>query len=327
VSRPNHLLTNRLTEWEGVLNLLKPPGLTSHDVVACLRRWLRMRQVGHTGTLDPGACGVLVVCLGRATRLAEWLAAEDKSYRAEMTLGVRTSSQDATGTALRTEDASSLTEADLLRVLPHFTGPIEQIPPMVSAKKHQGQRLHELERAGQQVERPPQTVTIHALQLLDFTPGPQPRARLDVTCSKGTYVRTLCADLGEALGCGAMLSFLLRTRVGAYSLKEALTLEEVQAALEEGTLGDHLIPFDQALPHFPAVIVSPAEQGRVAQGQRLPSEMVAAPAGLRPGTLVCLRDTTGALLAVAVQEQQGGKVWYQPRKVFIARQSMDGPRG
>lgn len=303
--------------WQGVLNLLKPPGMTSHEVVACLRKWLRMSRIGHAGTLDPAACGVLVVCLGRATRLVEWLTGSDKGYRAAMTLGVRTDSQDITGRVLHLEDARTLRQEDLLRVLPRFIGPIQQVPPMASAKKYQGRRLYEWRREGRWVEREPQTVTIHDLQLVDFIPGPQPQAWLDVTCSKGTYIRTLCADIGEALDCGATLSFLLRTRVGPYELRDSHTLEEIESALTEGTLGTRIIPLDQALPHLPSVTVGPQQRKQVAQGQRISSSAATAGADLKPGSPVCLRDPGGALLAVGIVELHRGGIWYQPRKVLV----------
>jgi len=291
--------------------------MTSHEVVVWLRRWLRMSQVGHAGTLDPAACGVLVVCLGRATRLVEWLTGSDKGYRAAMTLGVRTHSQDMTGRVLHQEEAGGLTREDLLRVLPRFLGPIQQLPPMASAKKYQGRRLYEWEREGRWVERQPQTVTIRDLQLLDFIPGPQPQAWLDVTCSKGTYIRTLCADIGEALGCGATLAFLLRTRVGPYELADSHTLEEIESALAEGTLRARIIPLDQALPHLPSVTVGSEQRKRLAQGQRIPSPAGTSDADLQPGSPVCLRDPSGTLLAVGIAEPHRGGIWYRPRKVLV----------
>lgn len=281
-----------------------------------------MQQIGHAGTLDPAACGVLVVCLGRATRLVEWLTGTDKSYRAEMTLGVRTHSQDATGRVLQQEDASTLTREDLLQVLPRFIGSIEQVPPLVSAKKYQGRRWYEWEREGRSVERTPQTVTIQDLFLLDFIPGPQPRAWLDVTCSKGTYIRTLCADIGEALGCGATLSFLLRTRVGPYEIGTSHTLEEIESALAERTLRTRIIPLDQALSHLPSVTVEAEQRKRVAQGQRIPSLAVTADAALKPGSPVCLRDHGGTLLAIGIAEPYHGQIWYQPRKVFVTSEQV-----
>lgn len=302
---------------EGVLNVLKPPGLTSHDVVSYLRRTLGLRRVGHTGTLDPDAAGVLVVCLGRATRLAEYLLDTDKSYRAEMTLGIRTSTQDAGGEVLTVGEAAHLTAADVEALWPRFLGEMEQVPPMVSAKKQRGQRLYRLARAGQEVERTPQRVTIYDLRLVDFQPGRNPRVLFDVTCSKGTYVRTLCADLGEALGCGATLSFLLRTRVGTFRLAEAWTLEEVAASWAAGDLATRLIPFEAALPHLPAVIVDAAGRAKLACGQALrPEEVVRVEKGPLESPF-CFRDEQGALLAIGQIEGRGAGGPLRPQKVFV----------
>jgi len=302
---------------EGVLNVLKPPGLTSHDVVNYLRRTLRIRRVGHTGTLDPDAAGVLVVCLGRATRLAEYLVDTDKSYRAEMILGIRTTTQDVGGERLTSGEAAHLTAADVESLWPRFLGEIEQVPPMVSAKKQGGRRLYQMARAGQEVERTPQRVTISELRLLDFQAGRNPRVLFDVTCSKGTYVRTLCADLGEALGCGATLSFLLRTRVGTFRLAEAWTLEEVAASWAAGDLAARLIPLEAAVPHLPSVIVSAAARAKLAHGQALRPEEVTWVEKGSPESPFGFRDEQGSLLAIGHLEGRGAAGRWRPQKVLV----------
>lgn len=251
---------------DGVLNVLKPPGMTSHDVVAYLRRLLRERRVGHTGTLDPGAAGVLPVCLGRATRLAEYLAEAGKAYRAEVTFGIATDTLDAYGTETERRPVPELRAGDLLAVLPRFQGEIWQTPPMYSAVKVGGRRLYELARAGQEVERVPRQVTIHRLSLVAFRPGEFPVARLDVVCSKGTYIRTLAADLGAALGVPAHLSHLVRTGSGPFTLETAVTLEELAA---HGA-GPYLVPPARALAHLPRLILRDPRAARAVAHGRAP---------------------------------------------------------
>ncbi len=273
---------------DGVLNLLKPPGMTSHDVVSFVRRTLRVKKVGHTGTLDPGVAGVLPICVGRATRLAEYVTGADKAYRAEITFGVTTDTQDGFGSVTGEQDASHLRKGDIAYALTRFQGEIEQVPPMVSAVKVGGKRLYELAREGRQVERKPRKVTIHRLQLLDFRPGPHPKAFVDVVCSKGTYIRTLAADLGEALQVGAHMSYLVRTRSGPFRLEDAYTLEELAAGEAR------LLPPAEALGDMPRITV----KGRAAERLRHGVAPGIAPAEPE-GSTVALLDESGDLLALA----------------------------
>lgn len=290
-----------LAEVDGVLNLLKPPGMTSHDVVAFVRRTLGVKKAGHTGTLDPGAAGVLPVCIGRATRLAEYIAGTDKAYRAEITFGVTTDTQDAFGTVLAEADASHLTRGDVAYALTRFHGPIEQVPPMVSAVRVGGKRLYELAREGVAVAREPRRVFIHRLQLLDFRPGPRPVAYIDVVCSKGTYVRTLAHDLGQYLRVGAHLSHLVRTRSGPFLLSEAATLEELAAGKAR------VLPPAAALGDMPRVTLSGRDAARVLHGVA-PPVRVPHP----DGTTVALLAADGELLALAEVVRGGLRL----RKVF-----------
>src|SRR5437867_3727843 len=246
----------------GVLNVDKPAGPTSHDVVARVRRLTGTRRVGHAGTLDPAATGVLVVLVGVATRLAEYLTELPKRYEAVIRFGLRTDTQDTTGTVLSEADASALTEADVEAALAPFRGEILQTPPMVSAVKVEGKRLYELARRGETVERAARPVTIHELRLEEFHPGREAWGRLVVGCSSGTYVRTLCADLGEALGCGAAMAALRRTAIGPFDLSGAVSLEELEQAVANGRLKDHLLPPAAAVAHLPAVMVNAADQAR-----------------------------------------------------------------
>ena len=214
----------QLTPFDGVLLVDKPPKLTSHDVVDRLRRHFGFRKVGHCGTLDPAATGLLVIVLERATKLQANLMIEDKTYEGVMQLGIATDSQDADGAVIAEKPVPLLTEADLEAVLAKFRGDLQQIPPMVSAIKHQGTPLYKLARKGQTVEREPRLVHIYDLRMLKLE---LPHVHLRVACSKGTYVRTLCHDIGEMLGCGAHLAGLRRTRSGRFDVKDAKPLDEL----------------------------------------------------------------------------------------------------
>lgn len=284
---------------DGILNVIKPVGMTSHDVVDAVRRLAGTRRVGHTGTLDPGAAGVLVVAVGRATRLAEFIAETDKEYRVEITFGRATDTGDAYGATLADDGAQDLTEQRVRETLPAFTGEIDQVPPMASAVHHEGRRLYELHRAGASVEVPPRKVTVHRLELLEFVSGgTPPRARLHVVCSKGTYIRGLCHDLGRSLGVGAYASFMVRTRVGRYALAEAHTLEEVAAAGAAALAGSS----DEALGDFPAVDLTPPQRQAVMHGQGVPLFKVPGWQQLIQARVVRLRDAQG-LVALARVEQ------------------------
>lgn len=282
----------------GVLNVLKPVGMTSHDVVDAIRRIAGTRRVGHTGTLDPGATGVLVVAVGRATRIAEFIAEADKEYRVEITFGRATDSGDAYGQTVKEANAAGLTRRRLESVLPQFTGTIVQVPPMASAVHVAGRRLYEHAARGTTVDVPPRQVQVFGLDLLEFIDGAPPRARLHVRCSKGTYIRRLCDDIGEALGCGAHASFMVRTRVGRYDVESALMLEELAA----GGLADALQSPDAALADLPAVELTPAQRQAILHGQPLPLFKVAHWQQLLQATAVRLRDAQGLLAIARVEE-------------------------
>lgn len=209
---------------DGVLVIDKPAGMTSHDVVDDIRRRFNAKKVGHAGTLDPDATGLLVVGIGRATRFLSYSQGAPKRYTAVARFGSSTTTQDASGEVTERRPAR-LTESDVTSVLPEFTGRIEQVPPMVSAVKIAGERLYAKARRGEEVERSPRTVTIHRLEVMHFTPGVEPEATLDVTCSAGTFVRTLVHDLGGRLECGAHVRTLRRTEAGGFSTEDATALE------------------------------------------------------------------------------------------------------
>lgn len=293
---------------EGILNVLKPPGMTSHDVVAHLRRVTGERKAGHTGTLDPGAAGVLVVLLGRATRIAEYLAEDDKVYRVEMRLGVATDTGDAYGQVVARSPVNVTREA-LERAAGAFVGTIRQVPPMASAVRVGGERLYRRFRRGETGIAPVREVTVHAIRVVDHADD---RALLEVTCSRGTYVRALVADIGHSLGCGAHVSFLVRTRIGRYRLADSRTLEELHAARDEGTLAAMAQPIDAALDIYPAVDLDPPAQAALMHGRPVPVWRLEADRPVAPGSIVRVRDRTGRLLAVGRVE--GGLL--RPRKVL-----------
>ncbi|MCL1917363.1 MAG: tRNA pseudouridine(55) synthase TruB [Peptococcaceae bacterium] len=220
----------------GVINVNKGAGMTSADVVYRLRKLLRMKKIGHMGTLDPEAQGVLPVGVGQATRLTEYYSVQGKTYRATLTLGVVTDTQDGAGRVLETRRAN-VSREELEGVLPRFTGDLMQVPPMYSAVHHKGRRLYELARSGVTVEREARPVQVEVLRLLEWQGGEQPRASLEVACSKGTYIRTLCHDIGAHLGCGGHMSELWRIRVGCWRLEEAWTLEEIARCVDAGEYG------------------------------------------------------------------------------------------
>lgn len=288
----------------GVLNIDKPAGMTSHDVVARVRRVARLKRVGHAGTLDPDATGVLLVCLGTATRLSDYLAGEGKEYRATLALGATTTTEDASGEVLTRTDAGHICQDDLAAVLPRFVGDISQIPPMVSAVHHEGRRLYELARAGITVERAARTIRIDTLTLVNFTPGELAAATLDVSCGKGTYIRTLCADLGAALGVGGHMAALRRTRVGAFRAEAATPLD----ALTEEGLPELLVAPADALTGMPAHrLATDTERDDILHGRVLR-------VSLPTGTVVKVMDAGGELVALARADGEH----LRPFKVFAS---------
>jgi len=284
-------------EVHGVLNINKPAGMTSHDVVDAVRKILGMRRVGHTGTLDPQATGVLPLCVGRATRIAQYLTQADKEYAMTLRLGITTDTLDAAGRETTRVEELAVRREDFLAVLPRFVGEIQQVPPIYSAKKYRGERLYRLARRGEHVERQPVTVRIYALELLEFRP---PFVRLRATCSKGTYARSLCDDIGRALGCGGHLYELTRTRSGRFTLEGILTLTELEERVRDGRLSEVLIPIAEALDHLPAVRVAPEAGRLILHGGALTAALVVQyPADLARGTLVRILGFRRQLLSLA----------------------------
>lgn len=238
--------------WNGILNIYKEKGYTSHDVVAKLRGIVKQKKIGHTGTLDPDAEGVLPVCLGKATRLCDMLTERDKTYEAVLLLGRATDTQDTSGKILEERDTSGLTEEKVRLCIEGYVGEYEQLPPMYSAVKVNGKKLYELARQGIEVERKKRKVTIHGIYIQETS---LPRVRMQVHCSKGTYIRTLCHDIGESLGCGGCMASLIRTRSGRFCIKDSLRLAQVEEACKNSRLPQILLPVDEVFDHLEEVCV------------------------------------------------------------------------
>ena len=238
----------------GVINIYKERGFTSHDVVAKLRGILKQKKIGHTGTLDPDAEGVLPVCLGKGTRLCDMLTDHNKVYESVLLLGQSTDTQDVSGTVLQ-EALVEVSEEEVRKAIMSFVGPYDQIPPMYSALKVNGQKLCDLARAGKEVERKARPVEIHEIRIEEVD---LPRVRMTVSCSKGTYIRTLCHDIGEKLGCHGCMERLLRTRVGQFALKDSLTLAQVEQYRDEDRISEIVLPVDQVFSDCPALILTEA---------------------------------------------------------------------
>ena len=298
---------------DGILNVHKPRGWSSLDVVRVVRRHSGVRRVGHAGTLDPAAEGVLPVCLGQATRLTEYLLDAPKSYRARIRLGIVTDTYDAAGTVVREGDPAPVTQAMVERLLPSFRGKIDQVPPMFSALKRDGVPLYRYARAGQTVERAPRPVRIYGIELVEFQP---PTFTIEVRCGRGVYLRTLAYDFGEGLGCGAHLEHLVRLAVGPFSLEAAVGMEKLREAFLAGTWVELLRPLDSVLLSWQAAILGEDSRQSACLGRAI-ELMPLRPEGplfLAEGAL-CRAYSLDGLLVALLRYQGGGSRW-QPEKVF-----------
>ena len=254
----------------GVLNVFKEKGYTSHDVVAKLRGITRQKKIGHTGTLDPDAEGVLPVCFGKATRLCDMLTDKSKVYETVLLLGIETDTQDITGTVLRQAETDHLTDEEVRNCIQGYVGEYDQIPPMYSALKVNGKKLCDLAREGKTVERKSRRVHIFEIEILQME---LPRVKMRVHCSKGTYIRTLCSDIGASLGIGGCMESLLRTRVASFEVKDSLRLEEIEAKMQAGTLMDSIIPIEQMFPEYAQLHVKKVFEALACNGNALKPEM------------------------------------------------------
>jgi len=294
----------------GILNINKPSGITSFGVIHRLRGILGIRKIGHAGTLDPDATGVLPVCIGKATKIIEFLMDKDKSYRVVMRLGIETDTQDASGKVLACREVTCSDDEIAAAVL-SFSGDIMQVPPMYSAVRVNGKKLYEIARKGMEVERKPRPVTISSIDNLRIMrEDGSVRASFDVSCSKGTYIRTLCSDIGERLGCGAHMESLVRTRSGPFRIEDSVTLEEVERRFRDGTLDRIILGADVALTAFPAFNLDAAGVRRLANGQAVPC-----PESLgREGDMVRVYDEDGNFISVGMITCQGERSAVKSRK-------------
>lgn len=289
----------------GVLVVDKPVGLTSHDVVQIIRRGTGIRRAGHTGTLDPRASGVLVILVGPAVRLSEYVSASDKRYQATIRLGASTDTYDAEGTVLSTRPVGDVTEDSFNEILQTFIGEIIQVPPPYSAVKIKGKKAYELAREGEEVTLEPRTINVYSLEILEWSP---PEVVIDVYCSSGTYVRSLANDLGKALGTGAHLVGLRRTKSGRFTLRDAVQLRRLQDTFNAGEWYRFLIPAAEALADWPMVELDADQVELIRHGHRIPVE---------PGQKGWARGVSeqGDLVALLEVDEESNE--WQPRKVFF----------
>ncbi len=290
---------------DGIFNINKPVGMTSHDVVAIIRKLLKQKRVGHAGTLDPLASGVLPICVGQATRVAEYLSESGKAYKAEIVFGTATDTYDAEGSVTATASTTELSLKRIEETLEQFQGPQAQYPPLYSAIKIKGQPAYKRARAGEAIVLEPRSIVIYALEILAWNP---PRLTLFIECSKGTYIRSLAHDLGMKTGCYAYLDALIRTRSGQFTLSESITLEQLAEAAETDTMQRYAFPTDKALEDYPAIKLDADTTERVKHGNAFNNEQA------NSTGLARVYDIKGDFIAIAEWNEEQ-KVW-QPKKVF-----------
>lgn len=293
---------------DGVLNIRKEKGFTSFDVVAKLRGILHMKKIGHTGTLDPEAEGVLPVVLGKATKLVDLLTDKQKTYEALMHLGLETDTQDMTGTVL-CEKTVEVSEEEVAAVIRGFVGEYKQIPPMYSALKVDGKKLYELAREGKTVERKARTVHFYEIDIKEIN---LPYVRFSVTCSKGTYIRTLCHDIGQKLGCGGCMEELIRTRSGNFTWEDSMTLAEVEEAVKDGTIEDRVIRIGQVLKDYPEIFCTREGDRLLENGNALTEYFVK---GSHKEGWIRMCDSQGEFKGIYQWDEAKNR--YQPQKMFL----------
>lgn len=299
---------------DGIFNIYKEKGFTSHDVVAIVRRTIHMKKVGHTGTLDPDAEGVLPVCVGKATKLSDVIMDGRKSYRAMLRLGITTTTEDASGEVLETKEVD-FDEQKIREIAASFIGRLEQVPPMYSAVKVNGKKLYELAREGKEIERKSRTIEVYDIRIRRFLPPD--RVEMDIDCSKGTYIRTLCADIGKALGCGGHMAELLRTATGTFSLENAVRLSDLQALAEEGRTEEVLLTMEDALRNYPKVRVAEGATKLLYNGGKIQERFFAEkPADYREGDIAAVYDYEKNLVGL-YQFKKEEQFFIKPFKMLI----------
>lgn len=300
---------------DGIFNIYKEKGFTSHDVVAVVRKTIHMKKVGHTGTLDPDAEGVLPVCVGKATKLSDVIMDGRKSYRAMLRLGITTTTEDASGEVLE-EKAVDFNEEKIREVVASFIGKLEQVPPMYSAVKVNGKKLYEFAREGKEIERKSRTVEVFDIRIRQFLPPD--RVEMDVDCSKGTYIRTLCADIGKALGCGGHMAELLRTATGAFSLKNAIKLSELKVLAEQEKAEDALLRMEDALADFPVVKVAAGSTKLLYNGGKIQAKyFTEKPAVLTVDEVVSVYDSENNLVGLYEMKKEEERFFIKPFKMLL----------
>lgn len=308
---------------DGVLVIDKPSEITSFEVIRRVKKWLREEKIGHTGTLDPLATGVLPLCFNQATKLVPLLMEGAKEYEVTMLLGVETDTQDSTGKVIRESSNLEINEGKLLSAMEAFEGRIKQLPPMFSALKHQGKPLYKLARKGIDLERKEREIEIKSIRVTEIN---SPYCSFRVSCSKGTYIRTLCADVGKKLSCGAHMVQLRRTKAGPFTLNDAISLEEAETMIKNGTIQEKVISLSEALPDFSPLVFGPDILEKVKRGMKIvPHDLntVFLPL-LRTGERVKILSHEGKLFAVAellmdtpIQDYTGGQGVLKLNRVFV----------
>ena len=300
----------------GIINIYKEKGFTPHDVVAKLRSITKQKKIGHTGTLDPDAEGVLPVCFGKATRLCDMLTDKNKTYETVLLLGKSTDTQDITGTVLEECDTDRLTEEAVKACILGYEGEYEQLPPMYSALKVNGKKLYELAREGIEVERKTRKVIIFQIEILEMR---LPRVHMRVSCSKGTYIRTLCHDIGKELGCGGCMESLLRTRVGKFELQDSHRLEEIAGLQESGSLGSVLVPVDAMFSEQKAVLLLPEYDRLAYNGNVIPKSGIKTDLHFADGEQVRIYDSKNTFTGIFRYSGRPGS--FRPEKMFYDPES------
>ena len=299
----------------GILNINKEAGYTSHDVVAKLRGITKQKKIGHTGTLDPDAKGVLLICLGKATKVCELLTSKDKVYVATLLLGKSSDTQDSAGEILSEHPTSYLTEEEVANCIQGFIGESHQIPPMFSALKVNGKKLYELAREGKVIERQPRKIVIEEMNILWMD---LPRVRLEIKCSKGTYIRTLCHDIGQKLGCGGLMEELLRTRVGDYTLEDSITLDEFREYFQKSQMEEVLMRIDDVFEEYPKYTLKKSGESLAYNGNPLPEKMVTRDTQLNNGEKVRLYDCSENFIGIyRWLEGNNGQGRFKVEKLFF----------
>lgn len=300
---------------DGIFNIYKQKGFTSHDVVAVVRKIIQQKKVGHTGTLDPDAEGVLPICVGKATKLADYIMEGRKEYRAVVTLGTTTTTEDASGEIIEKKEFT-FDEQNITKAVTSFLGTYKQIPPMYSAIKVNGKKLYELAREGKEIERKAREITIYDIKITRFMPPEQ--FEIDVICSKGTYIRTLCADIGKKLNCGAHMYSLFRTSSSMFTLDTAITLDKLKELAEKHQLQKALLPLEKVLQQYTSVVVSSKANKLLYNGNKIQEHFFEKTNGkITQGQKVLGYDTNNVLIGLYEISKENDRLYMKPLKILL----------